>query len=95
MQLPKKLKPFVYFSWRFWILHKILCILKKKDKILSESICEIIHPEWTCNVNVKKLLFQNTLGQSACQKVPNTSESSTFIQLNKYSKMDWVEKRLS
>ena len=48
---------FVEVSWWFWNLHKILKILR---------VCKIIDCERGGYLNVKKVLFQNTLWQSTC-----------------------------
>ena len=46
---------------------------------MPHSLCigEIIDSKRRCYLNVKKVLFQNTLQQSTCCKVPNTAEICT------------------
>ena len=60
----KKHKPFVELSLSFWNIHKICNIMKKKDVPYSLNVCKIIGSKRRGCLNVKKVLFRNTLWQS-------------------------------
>ena len=58
---------------------------EKKDQSYSLSITEIINCETGSYLNVQKAIFQATLRQTTCYRVPNTAEISTELVSYYYS----------
>ena len=55
---------------------------EKKGQLLSLNNSNVILSEKCCYLNARKLLFQNTLRESICSRVPNTAELSTALSLS-------------
>ena len=55
---------------------------EKKDKLHSLNILEVINSEKCGCLNTLKLLFQNTLPESKCSRLPNTAEIYTTARLS-------------
>ena len=50
---------------------------EKKDQLDGSNILELINSEKCASLNAKKVLFQNTLRESKCSRVPHTSQVCT------------------
>ena len=50
---------------------------QKKGQVHSLIICEVIESQKCVDVNARKLLFNNTLPESMCSRVPDTVEICT------------------
>ena len=68
----KNQKQFLKSVLHFSNLHEILLIWKKKYQCDSSNILEVIDSEKCSCLNAKKLLFQNTLQESTCSRLPKT-----------------------
>ena len=62
----KKQKLFLDILLHFWNLNKILNIVKKKLEPHNLSISKIIQSHKCGCLNVKQVLFRNTIHQSMC-----------------------------
>ena len=72
MQLSKKQEKFDQFFAEFLKFTKILKVLKKKMTLIADGFPKSKRQKiWL--VKCQKALFQNTLQQSTCSRVPNTA----------------------
>ena len=58
---------------------------KKKNQLYRLNISKVIDPKKCSYLNARKLLFQKTLPESTCSRVPNTAETYTETLLSYFS----------
>ena len=88
-QLSEKLKQnsgifiaFLKSTWNF-------AYSEKKDHFDRLNISEFFHSEKCSYLNAKKQLFQNTLWQWTCSRVPNTAQICMAVLLSHFSIDPW------
>ena len=55
---------------------------EREDQLHGLNILEVINSEKCDCLNARKLMFQNTLPESKCSRLPNTAEIYTAARLS-------------
>ena len=85
MLLSQKPKAFAECFIAFWQSAQNFLHFEKKDQLSNLNILKVIDSEKYGCLNPRKLLFQNTLGESTCSWVLNTAETTVVTLFSKLS----------
>ena len=79
VKLSRKLKIFLNFLLHFSNLHLIFNILKRNNEFHRLCLSQIIDCKICAYLNIWRVTFQYTQGQSTCERVPNTVKICTTV----------------